>query len=268
MNLKKIILFFLFIILLNNCFAGVSVIGGLTQKKTLNPGEQFDGVVLLKNTDNFPSRVKIYLTDYLFFADGRSLYDKAGSTPHSNAKWISLSPDTLNIPANSLASAYYTIHVPADTSLKGTYWSIIMVEMIPKEQSENKDEDANNAKFGIQTIMRYGIQIITNLGDTGEQKIKFLEKKLLNNDNKKILQIDIENIGELMLSPMVWADFYDKKGNNIGRFDSEEKRIYPGCSVRHEFNLTRLQKGEYKASIIVDNGNDYVFGAHYDLSIE
>ncbi|MBI5207020.1 MAG: hypothetical protein HY934_04430 [Candidatus Firestonebacteria bacterium] len=265
--MNKIIFSFLFIIMiLNNCFAGISVIGELSQKKIVSSGEKSEGIVLLKNTEDNPGKVKIYLTDYLFFADGRSIYGSAGSSPRSNANWISFSPNILDIPANGMATVYYTIQVPEDDSLKGVYWSIIMVEILPNAVIENNNTDKH--LLGIQTILRYGIQIITNINDSGEQNIKFLDKKLILQDNKNVLQLDIENTGEQMLSPVVWIDLYNSFGKNIGRFESSEKRIFPSCSVRHGIDLSIVPKGKYKASIIVDNKNEYVFGAYYDILIE
>lgn len=266
--MKKIIFSFLLIIIIsNNCFAGISVIGELSHKKIVSAGEKSEGIILLKNTEENPGKVKIYLSDYLFFADGRSIYGNSGSTPRSNANWISFSPNVLDIPANGMATVYYTIQVPEDDCLSGVYWSIMMVEILPNVSIEN-NTNKDNHSLGIQTVLRYGIQIITNINDTGEQNIKFLDKKLILQDNKNVLQLDIENTGDQMLSPIVWVDLYNSLGKNIGRFESDEKRIFPTCSVRHAIDLSIIPKGKYKASIIVDNKNEYVFGAYYDISIE
>lgn len=265
---KVLFLFLFFFISANLCLAGVSVIGGLSREKTVKPGEKFEGIILLKNTGERPADVKVYQTDYLFYADGKNIYGEPGGIPRSNAKWISLSPVRLTVPPKETASVSYAVKVPENPDLKGTYWSVVMVEPVSETSPESTKEEKGKVKVGIQTIMRYGIQIITNFSDAGERKIRFLDKKLISQDRKRVFQFDIENIGERSLSPVVWVELYNKDGINIGRFESSRLRIYPGCSVRHKVDLTDVPKGWHKALVVADNGDEYVFGAQYDLEME
>lgn len=267
--MKKIILFLVFSIILTDfSFAGVSVIGGLSREKNVKPGEKFEGIIHLKNNGDSSCQVKIYQTDYLFYADGKNIYGEPGSIPRSNARWISLSPVRLTVPPKETASVHYIVQVPENPDLKGSFWSMVMVEAIPETSPESIKEEKEKVKVGIQTIMRYGIQIITNIGGTGERKIRFLDKKLISQDRKRLFQFDIENIGERSLSPVVWVELYNKDGINIGRFESSRLRIYPGCSVRHKVDLTDVPKGRHKALVVADNGDENVFGAQYDLEME
>lgn len=267
--MKKLILSLLFFFIWTNfCFAGVLVIGGLSQEKRAKPGESFKGAILLKNTGQSSAEVKVYQTDYFFYADGRNIYGEPGKTPRSNARWLSLSPSRLVIPPQDTASVYYTLQVPMDKELKGTYWSMVMVEPIPKTSPESIQAEKGKVKLGVQTVIRYGIQIVTDIGDTGKRQIRFSDKRLISQEGKKILQIDIENTGERWLSPLVWADLYDTQGKSIGRFEGGKFRIYPGCSVRHRIDLTKVPAGKYNALVVVDNGDESVFGARYNLEIK
>jgi hypothetical protein len=249
-------------------FAGVSVIGGLSREKNVKPGERFEGIIHLKNNGDGSCQVKIYHTDYLFYADGRNIYGEPGGISRSNANWISLSPVRLTVPPKETASVSYAVQVPDAPDLKGSYWSMVMVEAIPESSPESLTEEKGKVKVGIQTIMRYGIQIITNIGGTGERRIRFLDKKLISQDGKRVFQFDIENTGERSLSPSVWVELYSKDGMNTGRFESSRLRIYPGCSVQHKVDFTDVPKGKYKALVVADNGDENVFGAQYDLEME
>jgi hypothetical protein len=80
--------------------------------------------------------------------------------------------------------------------------------------------------------------------------------------------MDIDNIGEMWLSPPLWVEIYDSHGAKVGRFESSKKRIYPGCSVRHKVDLTDVPRGKYQALVVADNGDEHVFGAKYDFGIE
>lgn len=258
-------LFLIFLIVSTDfCFAGISVVGGLTQEKIANPGpgDKFERTILLKNTEKKPLGVKIYKTDYLFYSDGTTLYGEPGGVPRSNASWITISPNRLTIHPGETVPVHYAVRVPDDPDLKGTYWGMVMVEPLAEAASEE------NGKFGIQTVVRYGIQVVTHIGNSGTRQIKFSDKKLIVADGKRKLQIDMENIGERGLSPSVWTELYDQQGKLVGRFESSQLRIYPGCSVRHHVNLTDVPEGRYKALVVADNGDEYIFGAQYNLEIE
>lgn len=267
--MKKILyIFFISVVLTDVSFAGVSVIGGLTQENTLQPGEKFEGEITLQNSGETSWQVDIYKKDYLFYADGTNIYGEPGSADRSNASWLSVSPNRLTIPAGEKASVYYMIQVPDNPELSGTYWSMVMIEPASEIGQQKIQDKDGRVKIDVQTVVRYGIQIVTNIGDSGSRKISFLDKMMITSDQKKILQLDVENTGDRWLSPVVWVELYDSYGHKMGRFESGKKRIYPECSVRHQVDLSQVPQGNYKALVVVDNGDEHVFGAQYDLGIE
>ncbi len=282
--MRKILCAFLFAVALaHSSFAAVSVIGELTREESVQPGEKFEGTIKLRNTGETTCQVEVCQKDYSFHADGSNLYGDPGSAARSNASWLTVSPKRLTIPPKEDALVHYSGQVPQVTELAsissgleildgsdliGTYWSMVMIEPVPEAVAGTAEDETGDVKFGIQTKVRYGIQIVTNIGDTGTPKIKFLDKKLVNREGKTILQLDIENTGERWLSPEVWVELYDSGGVQVGRFEGGKKRIYPTCSVRHKVDLTGVPKGRYNALVVVDNGDQYVFGARYDLGIE
>lgn len=246
--------------------AQVLVVGGLTREATVQPGGKTEGKIILRNTSDKPQEVRLYQTDYLFWADGRTDYGEPGKSPRTNARWIGYTPKQLTLAPNGTDSIYYTIEVPKEDNLSGTYWSMLMVEPISGETIE-PPKTKDRPSIGIRTVSRYAIQIVTHIGDTGKRDIKFLDKTVLIEEGKKTLQIDIENTGERWLIPLVWAELYDEKGVSIGRFDGGRLRIYPGCSVRYRIDLSNVPEGKYKAIIVADNGDEYIFGAQYDLKL-
>ncbi len=267
---RKIIFFALFSCLLmpNVAQAGIIIVGGLTQEREATVGEFYEGVIFIRNPLEEPLEVKLYQTDYLFFYDGRSIYGEPGMDKRSNAQWISFNPHRQVIPPKDVSEVKYTLKVPEDETLVGTYWSMLMVEEISKSSPEFSMPEKGRPALGIRQVIRYGVQMITHISDTGIRKIKFLDKKLIIQDEKTILQMDIENIGERWLTPTMWVELYDSQGTRVNRLESDKKRIYPGCSVRHDVDLTDVPKGKYRALVVVDNGDEYVFGAQYDLGIE
>ena len=246
----------------------VAIVGGLTHVRVVTAGETYSGVILLRNIGEEPEEVKVYQADYLFFSDGRNVYGEPGKSPRSNANWITLGPKSAMIPGNEILTVHYTINVPDNEMLTGTYWSMFMVEGIPKGSPEASQPEKAEPSFGIKQVFRYGIQMVTHIGDTGSRKLKFLKTKVLREDEKRILQVDIENRGERWLRPFLWAELYDEKGSYIGRFEAGRLRTYPDTSVRFRVDLSQVPKGHYKALVVADCGGDAVFGATYTLRFE
>jgi hypothetical protein len=264
---KAVFFLFIFLLAADTCLAGVSVIGELARKKTVRPGERYEGVVTVKNSGDTAAEVRLYQTDYLFYADGRNIYGEPGSAPRSNAPWITAGPTQLTVPPKGTSAFHYTVKVPENNGLKGSFWSLLMVEPLapPPPETEGKK---GKVSVGLQTVIRYAVQIVTDIEESGERKIAFLNRQLTTKDGKTTFSVDIGNSGERRLSPVVWMDLYSAAGTHAGRFDSGRKGLYPECSVRNLFDLTEVPSGTYSALVVVDNEDDHVFGGQYEIVIK
>lgn len=246
--------------------AGVVVIGNLARTNTIKPGEPFEGVIFLKNTDRQPAEARVSQTDYLAYADGTNEYGKPGEAPRSNAGWITVSPTRVKIAPGETQPVRYKGRAPADPKLQGTFWSMIMIEpgTAPAIMPEG---GANKVAVGLQTTIRFAVQIVTELGKTGTRSLKVQEKRIVQGEGKRALQLDIANDGERLLVPMMTVELFDRQGASIGRFDAGRSRIYPACSVRAKVDLTDVPIGKYTAMVLLDSGDAQVMGAQYELEI-
>ncbi|HHS13605.1 MAG TPA: hypothetical protein ENN03_07520 [bacterium] len=249
----------------NSAGAEVVIKSELTQEHTGGPGHNLRGSIVVRNQGKESEEVNIYQTDYLFYADGTNLYGDPGQTPRSNAAWVTFSPKRIAIPAGEEISVNYAVQIPNDSELKGTYWSLIMVEAIPRHLT--RDEIPVNA-MGINVVWRYGIQIVTHMADPGVTDLHFSSTRLVRDEGKRFLQVDLENTGERWMKPAVWAELFDEAGKSMGKFEGTRMRIYPGTSVRHRIDLSGVPAGTYRSLLIADGGRDDLFGANYTLKIE
>jgi len=249
----------------------ISVLDGLSYEKIVSIGEVYQGSILIKNHDNVIREVKLYQRDYLFFCDGSNIYGNPGEDIRSNANWISLNPSLLSIPPQGSSAVNYIITVPRDNSLVGTYWSMIMVEEIQDEDPilSNNDSDDSAPVFGIRNIVRYGIQMVTHIGDKVKSDLKILNHELVfQQDNDYSLYLDIENTGEQWLRLEVWAKLIDEQEGNItDKFDGGRHRIYPGTSVRCKIDFKNILKGNYKLLVILKNYDERIWGINYNLKL-
>ncbi len=244
------------------------VVGALTRVHAAGVGEEYGGSISLRNVGGVSEEVKVYVNDYLFYADGRNIYGEPGTNPRSNTAWLNYGPKQLTVAARASATISYSIRIPEDVSLRGTYWCILMVEVVPPASPEASGERGDKVAVGVTQVFRYGIQIVTHLRETGTRALSFAGTRLLKTDGGLELAIDAENTGERWLIAECWLELYAENGEHVGRYGGTALRIYPGTSVRFLVDVGDLGSGTYRALVVLDCGGDDVFGATYDLAIE
>ncbi len=249
--------------------AAVAVIGSLTHERVVEPGRTYKGTITVRNLGRAPEDVKIYLTDYRFTADGTVFYDEpAGNQPRSSGKWVTLSRSILSIPPGGSAKVGYSLAVPNDTSLKGTYWCVVMVEGLgPSVAPGAPIGKGKRVAMGIRQVFRYAVQIVSHIGDTGERKMQMVAR-LTREGQKRLLQIDVANTGERWLRGRLLVQLFRVDGQAAGKFDAGGVRVYPGTSTRRSVDITAVKPGKYRALIIADAGDDDVYGVTYTVILE
>jgi len=234
----------------------------------VRPGAKAEGYIEVMNPMDAIEEIKVYQADYLFFADGRNLYGEPGQLPRSNARWITWSPQQATIPPGETLRIRYSIQVPDDTALLGSYWSMLMVEPVPRASPESSQSDPAKPGIGFVERIRYAIQIATHIGDTGARTLTFAQVRLSQESDRHVLSVDVENPGERMLEVNLWVDLYNPAGGFVGKFTGGQRRTYPGTSVRFNVDLFGLEKITYSSLIVADCGGEDVFGANVSLVLE
>lgn len=247
------------------CLAGFQVLGSLSREARAEPGARLSGRILVHNTGTEVLELEASQSDYWFSAEGTNRYGAPGSEPRSNARWIHVSPKQLRVPAGETLSFTYEVAVPADESLSGSYWSIVMVA--PILQPLVPEGGAGERRVSVQTTMRYAVQLITEVGPPAPAAIEVRQASLEQDDAGVRLTLDLENVGLRHTRPQVWLEVFDAGGAAIGRWPATSKRLYPTTSARLTIPLVGIPPGQYSALLVADLGNDEVFGAQYNLDI-
>ncbi|CRI63720.1 conserved hypothetical protein [Thiocapsa sp. KS1] len=268
---RQLVIFVLCFLLgyIDQVFASIVVESSLTHEKVTQPGESYDGEIIIKNTGVSSSEVKIFIADYTFEADGTNKIGDPGRLPRSNANWIRLSRDVVVVQPNTRERIDFEVKVPGGSADKitGTFWSMVVVEPITPASPESSDPPADRT-VTIGAAMRYGVQVITQIGNTGRYNLIFTNPRIIKNDGRRIFEIDVENDGERWLRPLVWLELYTKAGQPIGRLQSSAKRLFPGTSERFGIDLGDTPVGSYLGLVAADGTGDNLFGANVELEIE
>ncbi len=252
---------FYFLFVLSSAHSNIVILNGLSHSHDVKIGAKQRGHIELQNTKSSKQAVKVYQRDYFFQHNGETHYDPIGSHDRSNGHWIDINPTYIVLEAEEKSIISYNISTPKNDSLFGTYWSVIMIEGIEPEQGGNIKSGLN-----VKTVVRYAIQIATNIKENSESSLEFIDIKLP--ENIRTLEIDIKNNGDLLLKPLVSIELFDTNGSSAGKVIADRKKIYPDTSVRFLLDIKEFEQGKYKALVIADCNDEEVFGINLTLELK
>ena len=257
------------IFLLFSCFfismvgkANILVLNGLTHENISLPGGQYRDRIEIQNSGTEVRSVKIYARDYWFSYTGESRHDDPGTLARSNASWINYTPRLITLQPNEKGFIDFEVNVPKTDSLNGTYWSVIMVEGITPPDTMD-----NSSGVKINTAIRYAVQIITNIGESGKRDLQFLGLELTQSEGKNVLNVAVENTGDFILKPEMSLEVFDGDGNSLGVFKADRRKTFPGTSVTSSIVLEGIKPGKYTAVLVADCDEDHVYGTNISLEI-
>jgi hypothetical protein len=242
--------------------AQIAVVGNAVDEHVAGPGQRYVSSITVRNLTAEPQPVRIYQTDYRFSADGTSNFDSAGTVARSNAAWIRPSASSITIPPMGDVILNYAVTVPAVDSLRGTYWSTIMVEGQPRLPPQ-----ARRGQIGLGAVFRYAVQVATHLPTAGSRKVRLVRQaSFKDSTGARVLDVVVENTGERAYRPNLWVELYDAGGKLRKRVEQQRGLLYPGTSVKQRFDFGPLPAGAYKALVFADTGDDTVSAAQYKLT--
>lgn len=241
--------------------ATIVVLNGLSHENQANRGESYRGNIQIQNVSSNIRSVSIYQRDYWFSYTGESKHDEGGTLERSNAAWINYNPNLVNLAPNEIATISFEVNVP-NTSLTGTYWSVLMVEGItPPDTTKQK------GSVTINTAIRYAVQIVTTIGETGTNDISFLGLEMGKQEETPFLYIALENTGERLLRPELAVELFDEAGTSTGVIRADQRKTFPGTSIMIGIPLAGIKTGKYTGVLVADCGNDRVFGTTVSLEL-
>jgi hypothetical protein len=251
--------------------AQVRVTSDLTAILEAAPGETVEGTIDLFNGADEPHEAKIYMLDYLFHADGRTNTPDPGTLPRSSASWMTLETNFVTVPPKQSYPLRYTIEVPAGAdSLSGSYWTIVMVEPVQRGSAESSIGTRAGEDVGVRISQRfrYGVQVVAHIGTTGDRNLEVSSAKLVREEEASSLHIAYSNTGTRAFRPAVWMEIYDSKGAQVDKVEGHSPLMYPASSTTNRLELPAgMAEGKYTALVILDGGEDALFGTQIDFEL-
>ncbi|MFA6217855.1 MAG: hypothetical protein WDL87_09430 [Candidatus Omnitrophota bacterium] len=174
------------------------------ERVDIAPGQAVKGTITLSNCSDKILSLKAYLKDikYIQPFDGKKEILPAGSTPYSISKWITVSPESFNIPANSKQVVNYAINVPE--GVKGGYYGTIYFEKNAAGQNEGKASVSLAISWGYTLFL----ETRDKIKETTIEGVSFV---------KGAIQGNITNTGNVLLVSNPTFYVMDEKGVVLSR---------------------------------------------------
>jgi len=253
----------IFATIFNILWGGVAILNGLAHEFSVTPGNVYKGKIDLKNASEIAQVVNIYQADMSTAHTGETFYSDTIKNDRSNLKWIKLSNLNVTLESDAQGSIDFEIHVPDNNNMSGTYWSVIMIE--PRDPIHIQ-QDENG--YSIQSKVRYAIQIVCNIGETGTTDLQFLNITQEYFQDKNYLEVDVENTGQTLVKPTLSLELFDSAGNSLPMIMAEKQRIFPGSSKRYIIEIEGIESGVYQGILIADCNTDDLFGVNITLNLK
>jgi len=249
--MKKLILLVSFILIAVNSFSNVVVLNGLTHVHKTNSGEIITGIIKLKNTKNTEQRVIIYFNDLFQQCGEETILTKDASHDNSILNWFSTNINERVLKGNEEYELLYTINVPENSTIKGSYYGVLMVEI-----EKPIKEDALNYGVKLESKVRYGIQIIADVNERTPSELEFYDIKIEDIETSKIINVDIQNKGDFYVQPTLVLEVFNENGEQAKKMELKFKKIYPNSCKAFSLDISDLPKGAYTAILVADYGEN------------
>ena len=242
----------------------ISLLSSIVEEHEAAVGETYNGRIVLSNPTGTPQTIRIYQTDYSFSADGITNYGDPNSTLRSNASWVTPQATRVVVPPRSEVTVPYSVKVPTSDSLKGTYWSTIMVEAAESSPTANT---GRSGQVGIGSIIRYAVQVATHIGSSGARAVKFVRPIASHTTaGDAALDVDVISSGDRATRPTLSVEIYDATGALKGKGKQVRGLLYPGTSLRQHFEFGPLPTGTYKVVVFADTGDAKVLATQFTIA--
>lgn len=242
--------------------ASVVVTNGLTHRHDLQNTTAETGYVVLKNVGKQAERVLVYFRDLKVSCSGSHSYVDAGSTNRSNANWIKVGFEEKTLQPGEETAVRYEISAPSD-SLKGSYWSLMMVEI-------KKPIDTTQLDYGVRVSsnVRYAIQIITDFGTQTPTNVEFATISMVEDEGSNTINVTLQNQCDKVLLPLVKIKVYNESGELVLEKQADTKKLYPAQCKSYMVPIKELARGAYKGVLVADCGESDLFGMTLNLEVD
>ncbi|HDZ05396.1 hypothetical protein LCGC14_0070420 [marine sediment metagenome] len=242
-------------------FANVAVVNGLTHVFSGVSGDVISGEVILINYSSSQQRVIFELQEAIYSCTEERTFTTLGKHTFSSSSWVTNNVNEHILEPKEEYVLKFSIEIPPDTKLKGSFWSVLMVSV----DSPIKEEVVHE-NIGIGSKIQYAVGLITNVNSLDEVNIDFKDVDSLEEDNRN-LQVKIENKGVFAEATALSLEVYNENGDMVKEYKSKRLLVFPNLCRDYILNLSDLPKGIYDCVLLAESRETFI-GTNMQLNID
>ncbi|PIB34031.1 hypothetical protein BFP72_00590 [Reichenbachiella sp. 5M10] len=261
--MKHLILFLFLIGTTLQSQGSVTVLNGLSHMYSGQSGEEIRGHVVLLNTSDQTERVRFELNEAIFSCDSSRVFTNREAHSQSSSAWFASDVMDKELAPNEQYIYDYSIHIPEDESLQGSYWTVLMVSV---ENSVSAEQLMSGVS--IDSKVRYAIGLMTHVNAFDQVQLDFddVELALDTLDYAQALDIRLKNDGQFIEGVSLILEVYDMDGEKVTDIYSDRNMVFPGVCKRYLMDISSLPDGEYYC-LLLANARDEYAGTSISLTL-
>jgi hypothetical protein len=184
---------------------------------------------------------------------------------------MKFSPNQLSLEAGQSSQVNFTIDVPADPTLNGSYWGLLFVANEMGLDEAMKNEKVDKPVLGIRTVFRYVTQINVHIAGTATpSETKFSDIKIEADPHNLTLLPVVESKGNSIARMKGWVELRNKAGQLVYKSEEDKFSVLPDSKRLWKFRISdqTIEAGEYVALVIADIGKPELIAAQARLTID
>lgn len=206
-----------------------------------NPGDKLTNVVRIYNDIDSEISVKMEVQDFVAAGErGEVLIKEGGNTTYGLANWVTLSPASFTIPAQSSQLVEFIVRAPANAEPGGHYGSVlasISGSAVPGGVGINQ-------KVGSLILLNIAGDVVENLGVSDFEAPAFSEY------GPESLSARFTNDGSVHLKPRGFVLVKNMFGTEVAKIDLPQLNVLPQSTRKVEIPLElNNQFGRYEATL-------------------
>lgn len=220
----------------------------------VDPGKTYDFTLKVKNVSD---------SDKTFYLDARDIksVDEAGRpefvaegepTPFNLSSWVTVSADSVFIPAGETRAVYFSIAVPADATPGAHFGGIFLESLPPKLRT-------TGTGVGVAVGSLLSLRISGEIIEDARLRA-FSTGKLIYTELPAEFEVRIENLGNALIRPAGFVEVINMFGKQVAniRLNESAAGVFPGAerSFKVVWDHDEFAFGRYQAVTSVVYGDD------------
>ena len=242
------------------------------------PGDTISGIARITGFNDIPKNLVLHAASLVRDPNNTRDYgsDQSGLTDtRSIVDWMTFTPDQVSVKKGETRYVKYTIQIPKDASLNGSYWCELIISDSPdaeKQLEAIKKQQAGGTserKVGVVAVFEYAVRIIITIQGTETRKATFRSITNAVEKGAPVVRAVFSNEGNVYLQPKVWLDIKDVTGKTIYHQPHPGRTVLPASALDFDFDMSEvvLDPGDYAMLVVADYGVPKMVGAQAKVHI-